>query len=137
VGVVYSCCWSFPAQSFSGPSPAGLMTIFYSLRFETSQTWRSKSPYFYPPGTGFPFRHLLRLAELRWKYSTQPPWFLYCCVSVLRFFSFGASIRCCGNVFMGPLHSNGRFLGCCVPMCVSCCSTVLDFSHHVTVSEVT
>jgi hypothetical protein len=34
--VVYSCCWPSPAQSFSGPSPVGLMTIFYSLRFETS-----------------------------------------------------------------------------------------------------
>jgi hypothetical protein len=30
------CCWSLPAQSFSGPSPLGLATIFYSLRFETS-----------------------------------------------------------------------------------------------------
>jgi hypothetical protein len=26
-----------------------------------------------PPGTGFPFRRLLRLAGLRWKYSTPPP----------------------------------------------------------------
>jgi hypothetical protein len=26
-----------------------------------------------PPGTGFPFRRLLRLAELRWRYSTPPP----------------------------------------------------------------
>jgi hypothetical protein len=30
------CCWSLPAQSFSGPSPLGLATIFYLLRFETS-----------------------------------------------------------------------------------------------------
>jgi hypothetical protein len=30
------CCWSLPAQSFSGPSPLGLATIFYCLRFETS-----------------------------------------------------------------------------------------------------
>jgi hypothetical protein len=29
------CCWPLPAQSFSGPSPLGLATIFYSLRFET------------------------------------------------------------------------------------------------------
>jgi hypothetical protein len=34
--VVYNCCWSSPAQSFSGPSPVGLVTIFYFLRFETS-----------------------------------------------------------------------------------------------------
>jgi hypothetical protein len=26
-----------------------------------------------PPGTGFPFRCLLRLAELRWRYSIPPP----------------------------------------------------------------
>jgi hypothetical protein len=26
-----------------------------------------------PPGTGFPFRRLLRLAELRWRCSKQPP----------------------------------------------------------------
>jgi hypothetical protein len=30
--VVNSCCWPSPAQSFSGPSPAGLITIFYCLR---------------------------------------------------------------------------------------------------------
>jgi hypothetical protein len=26
-----------------------------------------------PPGTGFPFRHLLQLAGLRWRYSIPPP----------------------------------------------------------------
>jgi hypothetical protein len=50
--VVYSCCWSLPAQSFLGLSPAGLVTIFYCLRFETPSTWRATSPY--PPGTGWP-----------------------------------------------------------------------------------
>jgi hypothetical protein len=30
------CCWSSPAQPFSGQSPLGLATIFYCLRFETS-----------------------------------------------------------------------------------------------------
>jgi hypothetical protein len=72
--VIYNCCWSSPAQSFSGPSPAGLMIIFYSLRLETSPTWRARSPYLYPqeqggpvisPGTGFNFRRFLRLSELR------------------------------------------------------------------------
>jgi hypothetical protein len=52
--VVYNFCWSSPAQSFSGPSPAGLMTIFYCLRFEIPRTWRARSPYLYPPGTGWP-----------------------------------------------------------------------------------
>jgi hypothetical protein len=45
-----------PAQSFSGPSPMGLITIFYCLRFETSL-----------------FRRFLRLAGLRCRYSTPPP----------------------------------------------------------------
>jgi hypothetical protein len=34
--VVYNCCWPSPAQSFSGPSPMGLATIFYCLRFKAS-----------------------------------------------------------------------------------------------------
>jgi hypothetical protein len=48
--VVYNWCWASPAQSFSGPSLAGLMTTFYCLRFETPPTWR----YLYPPGAGCP-----------------------------------------------------------------------------------
>jgi hypothetical protein len=30
------CCWALPEQSVLGPSPLGLVTIFYCLRFETS-----------------------------------------------------------------------------------------------------
>jgi hypothetical protein len=79
---MYNCCWSSPAQSFSGQSTAGLMTTFYCFKFQTSPTWRARSPYLYPPGTGWPsytprhwitFRRLLRLAGLRWRYSTPPP----------------------------------------------------------------
>jgi hypothetical protein len=35
--VICTCCWPLPAQSFSGPSPLELATIFYCLRFETSR----------------------------------------------------------------------------------------------------
>jgi hypothetical protein len=35
LSVVYNCCWSSPAQSFSGPSPVGLATVFYCLIFDT------------------------------------------------------------------------------------------------------
>jgi hypothetical protein len=38
--VVYDCYWPSPAQSFTLPGPAGLMPIFYCLRFQTSPTWR-------------------------------------------------------------------------------------------------
>jgi hypothetical protein len=34
--VFCTCCWPLPAQSFLGPSPLELATIFYCLRFETS-----------------------------------------------------------------------------------------------------
>jgi hypothetical protein len=34
--VVHTWCWPSPAQLISGPSPLGLATIFYCLRFENS-----------------------------------------------------------------------------------------------------
>jgi hypothetical protein len=43
-----------PSQSFSSPSPPGIMTTFYCLRFNTPPTWKARSPYLYPPGTGWP-----------------------------------------------------------------------------------
>jgi hypothetical protein len=52
--VVYNCCWASPAQSFSGWSSTGLMTIIYCLRLKTVPTWRARSPYLYPPVTGWP-----------------------------------------------------------------------------------
>jgi hypothetical protein len=48
---VYNCCWSSPAQSFSRPSLAGLVTIFYCFRFEAPSSWRVRSPCLYTPGT--------------------------------------------------------------------------------------
>jgi hypothetical protein len=80
--VVCNCCWPLPTQSFSGPSPVGLMARFYCLRFETPQPG-GPGPRIYipqeqggsviPPSTGFPFHRLLRLAGLRWWYLTLPP----------------------------------------------------------------
>jgi hypothetical protein len=52
--VVYNCCWPSPKQSFSGPSPAGLIIIFNCLRFATAPAWRARSPYLCPPGTEWP-----------------------------------------------------------------------------------
>jgi hypothetical protein len=79
---VYNCCWSSPAQSFLGPSPGGLVTIFYYVRLGITPTWGSGPRIHIPqehggpiitPDTGFPFRGLLRLAGLRWRYSNPPP----------------------------------------------------------------
>jgi hypothetical protein len=49
--IVYNWFWSSPVQPFSGPSPEGLIIIFYCLRFEIPPNWRARSPYLYPPGT--------------------------------------------------------------------------------------
>jgi hypothetical protein len=43
-----------PAQSFSGPTPSGLATTFYYLKFETPPSCRARSPYLNPPGTWWP-----------------------------------------------------------------------------------
>jgi hypothetical protein len=51
---VYNCCWPSSAQLSLRPSPAGLMAIFYCLRFDIPPTWRARFPYLYPPGTGWP-----------------------------------------------------------------------------------
>jgi hypothetical protein len=51
---VYNYCWSSTAQSFLGPSPAGLLTIFYCHRLDTPLAWRARFTYLYSPGTEWP-----------------------------------------------------------------------------------
>jgi hypothetical protein len=53
--VVYNCWWSSPAPSFSGPE-------FHGTHHNLLSQIRD-----------FPFRRLLRLSGLRWRYSTPPP----------------------------------------------------------------
>jgi hypothetical protein len=65
----------------SGPSPMGFMTVFYSyyLRFETSQTWKARYMYLYPPETGWPSYNPKRWVPFssppttRRRYRNQPP----------------------------------------------------------------
>jgi hypothetical protein len=47
--VIYCCCWFSPAQFRSISRPYFIVPIL-----ETSPTWRARSPYLYPPGTGWP-----------------------------------------------------------------------------------
>jgi hypothetical protein len=62
-------------QSFSCPSPAGPMTVFYSLRFETPPTWKPGPRIYIPqgqggpvklPGTGFHWIPFLSPPTTRW-----------------------------------------------------------------------
>jgi hypothetical protein len=50
--LLYNCFWALPEQSLLGRSPAELAVIFYCLIWD-SPTWRARSPYLYPPGTGW------------------------------------------------------------------------------------
>jgi hypothetical protein len=65
---VHICCWSSPAQSILGPSPAGFVTIFHCLRTETPLTWKARSPFLYPPGLGWP-----SYATREWVAFSSPP----------------------------------------------------------------
>jgi hypothetical protein len=55
---------------------------YFTLSDSTLPNLEARSPYLYPPGTGWPsytpgngfaFRRLLRLSGLRWRYSNPPP----------------------------------------------------------------
>jgi hypothetical protein len=83
--VVYNCCRSSPAQSFSGPSPVGLSTIFYCLRFDTSV-----------------FSRLLRL---RRRYLTTPSHGITSgLIWVSCYITSGRTTR--ENVFQSPIPGN-------------------------------
>jgi hypothetical protein len=122
------------AQSFSGSSPAGLMTMFYSLRFETPPTWRIRSPYLYPLGTGWPSytpRHRIPFSVASYGGDIQPR-----CVSellvVVVLFRHGPHRKrlfhyCVLSRFRGNNGSTELFPsnGCCTVACLhSCCLTV-------------
>jgi hypothetical protein len=64
-----------------GSESRGTRDLILLSPIETPPTWWVRSPYLYPPekggpaippGTGFPFRRLLRLAGLRWMYMNPP-----------------------------------------------------------------
>jgi hypothetical protein len=120
------------------------MTIFYCLKFETPQPG-GQGPRIYipqeqggpviPPGTGFTFRRLLRLAGLRWRYWNPPAhgvWF-----KISRWSSLCRP---------GPDHRENtasivecQFLAAemclsrrCLAMTVSSRSTIPTFNRHVT-----
>jgi hypothetical protein len=54
VGLSFTIAVGFASAVLPDASLAGVLTVFYCLRFETPPTWRARSPYLYPPGTGWP-----------------------------------------------------------------------------------
>jgi hypothetical protein len=92
---------ALPAQSFSDPSPLGLETIFYCLRFETSLFVASYDSH------GFPSQLTLSvlITPRHGPHRITPFPLLYsnCC-------SIKNLLPSNGNVFSEPLHRNGRCL---------------------------
>jgi hypothetical protein len=66
VCIVYNCLRPSAEQSF--PCPTRPVTKFYRLRFESAPTCRARSPYLYPPGTGWP-----SCAPRHWGPFSSPP----------------------------------------------------------------
>jgi hypothetical protein len=60
IGCVYrlQLLLAFASTVILGSEFRERVIIFCCLIFETPSTWRARSPYLYPPGTGFPFRRL-------------------------------------------------------------------------------
>jgi hypothetical protein len=89
---LYNCFWTLPEQSLLGQTQAQL---------RTPPTWRARSPYLYPPGTGWPsytpghwvpFCHLLRLAGQQWRYSNLPPHWWHRFSSQSQVMTYGQSV---------------------------------------------
>jgi hypothetical protein len=57
--------YSFLSQIWDSPNLEGQAPVIYIPQEQGGPV--------IPPGTGFPFRRLLRLAGLRWRYSIPPP----------------------------------------------------------------
>jgi hypothetical protein len=51
--ILCNCFWALPEQSLLGRSPAELRPYF-TVSFQIPPTCRARSPYLYPPGTGWP-----------------------------------------------------------------------------------
>jgi hypothetical protein len=65
--VIYNFCWNSPAQLISARSPAGLITILYSLKFGDYPKLKVQVMYLYLPRTGRPTcvpRHWAMLLQL-------------------------------------------------------------------------
>jgi hypothetical protein len=60
------------------------------------------------PGTGFPFRRLLRLAALRWRYSIPPPYGMSPIIMPTAGTTQKTAFSCSGGVFTAPLHNSGH-----------------------------
>jgi hypothetical protein len=70
--VVYNCCWPLPAQLYSGPSPVGLATIFYCLRFETSLFVSTYDSQGYDGGIRFCHHSKVKVNVMLWPMVSRP-----------------------------------------------------------------
>jgi hypothetical protein len=92
-----------------------------------------------PSATGFPFRRLLRLAGLRWRYSIPAPRGIHILDRLKTPYialagpstkhRFQQFLHCLGNVFISLLPHTGSGIIMCLPS--RCLATDASFSHPV------
>jgi hypothetical protein len=100
---------------------------YFTVSFKTPQTWRARSPYLYPPGTGWPsytawyWAPFCRLLRLRWRDSNPPPhgssihWTLMFDATGKESHQLHQQFVCCsvcirwsGKMYTEPLSSSDR-----------------------------
>jgi hypothetical protein len=121
----YNCSWPSSAQRFSSPSPAGLMTIFYSLRFETPPHDGPGTRIYTPPGTRW-----LRFTPGNWV-KLNSPWSPPTTLRVtLRYsklppqgFSYSSSL------YSPSTERNGKKLNYCVFFCCRRKNVSIELFH--------
>jgi hypothetical protein len=117
-------CWPLPVQSFSGPSPLRLATIFYCLRFETSFFVASYDSQGHGEGIWFRIHTGFFYCSLYYK------WFSVCSLGTDRVENTTF------NSFLLWRHmyvAAGTFIGRSLGKAVSSGTTIPSFSCHITI----
>jgi hypothetical protein len=119
-----------------GPESRGTHTQILLSQIEDSLNSRGPVPHIYisqkedgpviPPGSGFPFRRLLRLAVLQWRYLTLPPHGPLNC-SELSFLLHSVSVSteiCCVKIWFPRIHLHGNVFVNSIPSNGSTCHNI-------------
>jgi hypothetical protein len=124
--VSYKCCWLLPAQSFLGPSPFGLATIFYCLRFETYLFVTSYDSQGYGRG-------LKRLPQFYARYYSLGAYATENTVSIViaqKYLDWCLRNRCRGKLFTESLPSNENLLWLCYSGFQASCHNTNNYYYN-------
>jgi hypothetical protein len=133
---VYNCCWSSPAQSFLGPRPAGLLTIFYCLRFETPKPGGPGPRIYIPQEQGGPITPQALGAALSYSSRELQHKTRFATISLFyrSMFTLALHRKDCSSTVSCMLISAGIYLPCrCLAMNFYTGSAIPPFRRHATI----